>query len=410
MTSDTLSTELQLPAGVSLNSQAAALIETPGSRPLVLHTRVVSGTGGGPEKTILNSPRFLDDLGYDSLCIYFRDPADDGFESIAARAKDANAPLVAIDDFGATDRGIVRRVSELLSLIGDRPLIWHGHDYKSNLVGIWMRRTHRLRMMTTVHGWVLKTWKTPLYYAIDRWCLRRCDRVICVSTDLLESCKRMGVKSESLLLVDNAIDLSQTRRSQSIAQAKRELGWRESRLLVGAVGRLSPEKGFDLLIDAVAQQIRAGIDVGLIIVGEGPARGDLEQQIADLDLRDWIQLAGFVPSPAMHYQAMDLYALSSLREGLPNVLLEAMAYEVPVVSTRVAGVPRLIDGQTNGRLVACGDLVALSAAIGDLLRQPELRMQLGQAARATVEQRFCFAKRMQTMATIYDRLLQPSSV
>ncbi|QDS88325.1 2-deoxystreptamine glucosyltransferase [Rosistilla ulvae] len=410
MTNDTLPTDLQLPAGVSLNSRAAALIATPGSWPLVLHTRVVNGTGGGPEKTILHSPRFLNDLGYDCLCVYFRDPADSGFESIEARAQEADAPLVAIDDFGPTDRGILRRAKGLLSLVGNRPLIWHGHDYKSNLVGIWLRRTHRMRIVSTVHGWVLKTWKTPLYYAIDRWSLRRCEAVICVSTDLLETCQGMGVKSKSLMLVDNAIDLMQTRRSQSIAQAKGELGWPESRLLVGAVGRLSPEKGFHLLIDAVAQQIRAGIDVGLSIVGEGPARGELEQQIADLELGDRIHLAGFVADPAMHYQAMDIYALSSLREGLPNVLLEAMAYEVPVVSTRVAGVPRLIDGQTNGRLVDCGDREKLSAAIGELLCQPELRLQLGQAARATVEQRFCFAKRMQMMAAVYDGLQQPVSV
>jgi glycosyltransferase involved in cell wall biosynthesis len=207
------------------------------------------------------------------------------------------------------------------------------------------------------------------------------------------------------VLIENAIDTEQFRRSAPIDVAKQRLDWPPGRFLLGAVGRLSEEKGFDLLIRAVHVLVRQGIDVGLVIAGQGRQREPLERLISDLGLRDRVRLAGFQSDLRPLYEAMDLFVLSSVREGLPNVVLEAMALELPVVATRVAGVPRLIADGENGLLVDIGDQAALVGAIERALVNPQLRARLAAAARQTIEQRYCFAVRMKKIAAIYDELL-----
>jgi glycosyltransferase involved in cell wall biosynthesis len=282
---------------------------------------------------------------------------------------------------------------------------YHGHDYKSNFLGLLLKRFWPMRLVTTAHGWVKHTSRTPLYYHIDQWCLPRYEQVICVSGDLVEACQRAGVSENRCVLLENGIDLAAYRRTQFLSEAKRALGFDPDRPLVGAVGRLSPEKGFDILIDAIAQVRAGGSPVQLVIVGEGDERARLQAKIDAHGLNPHCRLAGFQAEPKPIYEAMDLFALSSLREGLPNVLLEAMALGVPCAATRVAGVPRLIQDGENGRLVESGDQSALAGAIRDLLGDAAERRRLGQAGQATVAERYSFARRMEKLAGIYDQLL-----
>ncbi len=367
-------------SGVTGNERACALLHQESSRPLVLHTRVVSQSGGGPEKTILNSPRYLVDHGYDCVCIYMRDPKDEGFRSIEQRAEAWEAPLLAVDDHGPLDVKLLQRLRALLDCWPERSLIWHGHDYKSNLLGIWFQRLFGLRLVTTVHGWVQKTWKTPLYYTIDRFCLHRYERIICVSLDLFDACLRLRVAKDRVKLIDNAIDPQQYCRKLERSEAKGMLGWPADRLLIGAVGRLSAEKAFEDLIAATEQVIDAGVDTGLVIAGGGSERERLEKRIAASRHAERIRLAGYVSNPEVYFQAMDVFALSSVREGLPNVLLEAMAYEVPVVATRIAGIPRLVEDGENGRLVDPGAIQDMANELRDLLAHEGERKRLGERA------------------------------
>ena len=370
-----------------------------GSEPLVMHVRVVSGTGGGPDKTILNSPRFLRNLGYRCVCVYLRDPRDPGFAVIEERAQSRQAPLEAVDDFGLSDWGIVRRLEKLVEQY--RPLIWHGHDYKSNLLGLMIRRRHRMQMVTTVHGWVQRTWKTPLYYFVDRQCLRRYDKIVCVSNDLFRDCKRLGVSQRDLSVIDNAIALDDYELDLSKEEAKREIGIDPVSQLVVGVGRLSNEKGFDLLIQAVSDLIDSGLNVSLTIAGDGAERERLQGLIDRSGHQDKIRLLGFVADPRTVYRAADLYALSSRREGLPNVVLEAMAMQVPVLATSVAGMPSLITEDVNGRMIEPDNLDALRTSLKGLLNDHVARRRIGTAGRSTVEDHYNFKTRMRKMVDVY---------
>jgi glycosyltransferase involved in cell wall biosynthesis len=371
--------------------------------PVVFDTRVVTGAGGGPEKTILNSPRFLEPLGYRMLCGYLHPPGDPGYEVIRRKAGQARAPLVSIPDRGFWDWRVVRQL--LRACREHKVAVWHGHDYKTNALGLLLARFHRMRLVTTAHGWVQQTSRTPLYYRVDRWCLPRYERVICVSTDLYEACAAAGVPERKLVLLDNGIDATDYARRRTVAEAKAALGFPAESQLIGAVGRLSGEKAFDVLIRAVHALRGRGRDVRLVIVGEGGDRPALEQLIAQSGLTDRVTLAGWQADVRGYFEAMDVFALSSLREGLPNVLLEAMALEVPVVATRVNGVPRLVRHGANGLLVEAGDPAPLAAALDHLLADADLQTAFRAAGRETVEGRFSFEARMRKLSQLYDELL-----
>jgi glycosyltransferase involved in cell wall biosynthesis len=371
--------------------------------PMVLHVRTITGSGGGPDKTILNSPRFLKQLGYRSICAFLHPPRDDGFEAIRQRATAWHAPIAEIDDRGPIDW---RVVPALLNLCREHKVeIWHAHDYKSNLLGLLLRRRHPMRLVTTVHGWVEFTLRTRAYYLVDRWSLPRYEKVICVSEDLLQKARSCGAREHCSVLVENAIDTLQYQRTHPATVAKQRLNWPAARYLVGAAGRLSPEKAFDTLIRAIQVLVKEGTDVGLVIAGDGPERVALESLIKQCGLEERVQLAGFQSDLRPFYEAMDLFVLSSLREGLPNVLLEAMAMEVPVVATQIAGIPRVITDGENGLLVPAGSVAALADALRRSLTSTELRSSLAAAATRTITKRYSFAVRMRKIVALYDELL-----
>lgn len=371
-------------------------------RPFVLHTRVVTGTGGGPEKTILTSPRYLRTYGLDCACLFMRPPGDPGFATLQHKALTAGAEIIGVDDGGPLDWRVIR---DCIRICRERNVtIWHAHDYKSNAIGLLVRLFHRMHLVTTAHGWVRFTSRTPLYYTIDRLCMKRYQQVICVSHDLHERCRELRIRPHRLHQIDNAIVLDDYSTAAPTLQDKARFGFDSQRLLIGAVGRLSEEKGFHHLINAVNRLIQDGHPIGLIIAGEGHLRDALQQQINNLELQHHVRLAGFLPDPRHLYRAVDVFALSSLREGLPNVVLEAMASRRAVVATSCNGIPNLVRHERNGLIVPVDDEAALHNGLLKLLLSDSLRDQLAAEARNTIEQRFCFERRMQKVVSVYRQL------
>lgn len=366
-------------------------------RPVILHARGIVGAGGGPEKTIANSPRFLSAGGYDCLCAYMHPPNDPGFSSFKLRAERAGAPILPVTDSGPFDLSLVRT---LIHLCREHHVdVWHAHDYKTDVLGLIIRRFWPMKLVTTVHGWVQVTRRTRIYYAIDRRVLRFYDHVIAVSDDLRDECARFGVNSDRLTLVPNGIDTDRYRPGGGPKMRK------ASTLTIGAVGRLAPEKGFDVLIKSVAKLVGQGCQLKLKIAGEGSEGAALHELCSTLGLHKHVDFMGQVEDMQSFYSMLDIFALSSFREGLPNVVLEAMAMGVPVVSTTVAGIPQLIEDQKTGALVQAGSVDELAEAIRHLTASAETRRLLARNARGVVVRDFDFGARMQKVMRIYDRLL-----
>lgn len=371
---------------------------------VILETRVVTGKGGGPEKTILNTPRYMNSFGFRTLCAYMYPPGDEGFKLLQQRADFLNCPLFGVEDRGVFDWNVVRQLLQICRK--NQVTFWHGHDYKSNFLGLYLRRYYPMKLITTVHGWVHHTWKTPIYYALDRWCLKHYDHVICVSRDLYERCLDMKISEEQCSLVYNGIDMNQYRRTMSCENAKKRLGFPKQRFIIGAAGRLSPEKNFAGLIRVTAKLIKEGLPLSLYIAGEGELHESLQKLIFSLKMHGEIHLLGFCNNIMEFYQGLDLFILNSLREGLPNVVLEAMALEVPVISTRVAGMPDLITNGYDGVLVSPGNDNELEEVLRNLYRETEYREMLGLNGNYTIDQRFQFSDRMKKIRNIYQKILE----
>jgi glycosyltransferase involved in cell wall biosynthesis len=365
----------------------------------------VTGRGGGPEKTILNSPRYIGD-GYEMRLGYLR-PRNDPDYDLPERAAAAGVTLVDIPESGAADLGAVRRVSREIREF--QPHLIHAHDYKTNLLSVLLGKWHRVPAVTTVHGYVTRTAKLNRYYAIDRWSLKRMQHVIAVSEDIFAQVRRMGVRADRCSLIHNAIDSDTFRPRQAKHDAKERLMLPSDRLVVGAVGRLSAEKGFDILIRAADRLLDEGVPLQLLIVGEGPARTELERQISKCRHSEQIRLLGHCRDVMTIYEAMDAFVLSSLREGLPNALLEAMAMQTPVVATRIAGVPRVIADGESGLLVPPGNEQTLVDAMRRLLTDERLRERMGAAGRKRMVEQFSFRRRMDNIRAIYDEVLDGSA-
>jgi glycosyltransferase involved in cell wall biosynthesis len=151
--------------------------------------------------------------------------------------------------------------------------------------------------------------------------------------------------------------------------------------------------------------LTGGLDVAVLIAGEGTEKTSLEALASELGMRDCVHLLGYCADTRRAYAAMDVFALSSLREGLPNVLLEAMSMELPVIATRIAGVPRLVRDDENGLLVEPGSIDSLAQSLTRIVTEDELRQRLRRSGRHTVETRYSFAKRIEKIRMIYDELL-----
>lgn len=388
------------------SSDPAGWPPAPAGKDVVLHTRVVTETGGGPDKTILLSSQYLADSPYWLAAAYMHPPDDKGYDAVRKRAADFRCPLISIPDRGATDISVLRQMLKICRHY--KVAVWHGHDYKSNLIGLMLRPFWKMKLVTTLHGWVKHTSRTPLYYKIDRMCLPWYEHVMAVSDDLYEEARQIGLPESKLTLIQNGVDEKTFRRRMAPADSplRREFNTPPGRLVIGGVGRLSPEKAFDNLIKATADQIRNGLDVELWIVGDGDHKPELQKMVQEMGLTDRVKLLGFRSDTPEIYQALDLFVLSSLREGLPNVVLEAMATSVAVVSTRVAGVPKLIEDGVSGLLVPVGEVEPLSVAMGRVLADANLRQQLAQGARKTIEREFSFSQRMAKERAVYDRLFK----
>jgi glycosyltransferase involved in cell wall biosynthesis len=152
------------------------------------------------------------------------------------------------------------------------------------------------------------------------------------------------------------------------------------------VGRLLHGKGLSLLFEAITRLRHNGLDVTASIVGDGPARPELEAAVGTLGLATYVRFHGSVAQDALlaQYAQADLFCLPSFAEGIPVVAMEAMAMELPVVTTRIMGIPELVDDGVDGLLVPPGRVDALAAALERLVRSPDERRRIGQAARQKV--------------------------
>jgi glycosyltransferase involved in cell wall biosynthesis len=176
-------------------------------------------------------------------------------------------------------------------------------------------------------------------------------------------------------------------------------------MTIGTIGRLLPLKGIVHLLRAISTVRGEFPDVRLEIVGDGPQRSDLQQQIIELGLKDTVSLLGWLPEVNSAMANWHIFVQPSLEEGLPVALLEAMAAGLPVIASAVGGIPEIVEDGVTGRLVAPGDPVALAQSLREMLLNVELRQRLGRAARLRIRRHFSSEAMVRQISEVYDELL-----
>ncbi len=170
--------------------------------------------------------------------------------------------------------------------------------------------------------------------------------------------------------------------------------------LIGAVGRLAPEKGYGILLEALV--LLPGCR--LVLVGEGPERATLEERVGELGLTERVVLAGWVDPPWTAHWALDVLAVPSFTEGFPLVIVEAMLAGTPVVASRVGGIPEIVVDEETGLLVPPGDARALATALGRLVGDPELRAAIAARSREFAAQNFTSSAMAAKFEALYREL------
>ena len=209
-----------------------------------------------------------------------------------------------------------------------------------------------------------------------------------------------GTPAEKLRVVYHGLDLERFQRRARPANATP---------VILSVGRLVEQKGYEDLLYVCADLVRRGQAFTCAIIGDGPLRGRLERLVDELDLRGVVRLPGRLVGDGVldWYTRADVFALFCIeasdgdRDGIPNTMIEAMAMELPVVSTRYSGVPELVVDGTTGLLAECGDRRALADALARLLARPELRATMGRAGRERVMRDFATAACIANLECIF---------
>jgi glycosyltransferase involved in cell wall biosynthesis len=359
---------------------------------------------GGPERQMLGLARSLPP-DYQTTIVSFREGGRCGdFLRIASgQGIDSQALQHDTPQLRAAAR-------ELVGLLRDRGagvLLCHG--YKANLVGRIAARRAAIPVVAVSRGWTGENFKVRTYERLDRWHLRFMDHVVAVSEGQAAKVRRAGVPEERVSVIRNSAR-ADAFSAPDPAFRHRLLnlfpnGGGVSRVVLSA-GRLSPEKGFDLLVEAAARVLADDPAAGFVLFGEGPERARLARRVRELGIGDRFRMPGFTRELDRLLPWADLLVQSSHTEGLPNVVLEAGAAGVPAVATAVGGTAEAVaDGET-GLLVPPGDSTALALAIAALLDDAAVRRRMGAAAKSRMRKLFSF----ESQAAGYVRLfkaLQP---
>ena len=279
------------------------------------------------------------------------------------------------------------------------------HGYKENVLGFFLKRICKKPWIGFAHGYTNENIKVRLYNKLDSFALRAPNIVVTVSSPLKRFLVDSGISETKIRIIYNAIDEDELKTNLSAEEVRNRFGIRNEDKLIGLIGILSPEKGQAVFLQAFKKVVEKEPFTKAIIIGDGQEMERLMNFCSDNGLRDRVIFAGHQNNIANFYQIMDIVVLPSFSEGLPNVVLEAMAFKIPVIATSVGGVPEVIMGGLNGTLVPPGDPKAMAEKIIRLLANENGRQTMGESGYRSLYPKFSPEHRARQILTLYEELL-----
>lgn len=372
----------------------------------VLHLRS-SGGFYGAEQVILNLARELNRLGCTNHVVCLNNTYNPHLELIEV-ATHAGVSAFAIDCRGLFDRVTIGRIREIVRTMNID--VVHCHDYKTRFFGLCALRGSRARKIATNHLWPKASLKGRLYETLDGLLLNGFDKVVAVSALIEDECRPFMLNERKLACIPNGIDPTPfvlQNREERRRGTRDELGLDANDLVIGNIARLSVEKDQATLLRAVKRLIDGSQtrSIKMVVVGDGPEDRNLAELAAGLGIGDRCLFTGVRTDIPEILNCIDVYVQSSRREGLPMIILEAMAAAAAIVSTKAGAIPTVISDREEGRLVEIGDTEGMARVLEEVLSDAGERRRLGQRARHAVETRFS----ARAMASQYLSVYKPAS-
>ncbi len=378
----------------------------------VLDFRGTYKSGGGPDKTILNSAARHDKNKVWILVCYLRQPSDAEFQ-ISEWAARLEINYVDFIDRTLLDWSCLLKIKKLI--LDNKITLVHTHDDKTLLYGCLVKLLiPSIRIMHTCHSHPeykrcdfpkkLQYFQFLLRKRLGVFLMQRHNKpILTVSQNTRQRLINSGVKAKSVAVLHNGIDTDYWSRAGSTPILREELGLQSGQLLIGTVARITYDKDLPTFYKVAGSICQKYPDTRFVIVGDGYG-AELPQarnQVTDLGLDKYIHFAGHRSDLKNIYASLDLFLMTSITEGLPNTVLEAMAMEVPVISTGVGGVPEIVLHGQTGLLCPVGDTNALGSAIAELIQNEPKRRQFGREARKHILQHFDFSHRIKRLEDYY---------
>ncbi len=308
-----------------------------------------------------------------------------------------------IQERGPYDPWILKRALEIARSVGAG--VVQSHSYKPHLIAMFLRLARRIPWVGHHHGWTAENTKVKVFHRIDTMSLPRADRVVAVSESARTLVRTEGVRADRVVLIPNAVDLEDLQTENTAASARTHLGLPEGRMFACTVGRLSHEKGQDVLLRAVGILKARLPALMVLLVGDGPDRDALTALARELGIADTVRFLGHQKDVATVYRASDFMVMPSRSEAMPNVLLESMSLGLPVVATRVGGVPEVAQDGTDAWIVPPDAPDAMAEAMHQCATDTVERSRRAQRARAVVTAQHDPRRRARRYVDMYEAIL-----
>lgn len=303
-------------------------------------------------------------------------------------------------DFNAI--GSIHRIVEEEGVV-----VIHSHGYKASLYALILHILYRIPYIITCHLWTGETLRYHLYIVMERFAMRFAHQVVAVSHPIADDIRRWRMNRRNVVVINNGIDVDRYAgqiEGNDPVRFRKELGVGKETRLIGTIGRLAEQKAQQYFLEMARKILEVQGDVAFIIVGEGPRREYLEKMAMRLGLGNHVHFLGFRSDAVQILRMLDVFVLSSIDEGLPIVILEAMSVGTPIVSSDVGDIPRVIESGRNGILCPKGDVLAMTQAVLQLLRDLEYAEVLRNNARITVHDTFSLATMTRRYYEIYSSI------
>ena len=354
---------------------------------------------GGTEGQVLEIAARLDRRRFEvSVC------ALKGADVLAHELRARGVRVITLDGKGAWDARVLYRLARVIR--AERPDVIHAFLFWANCLSRVLGRLLRVPVR-------ISSYRDILLWA--RWGYRVCDRVTAgwaqAATCCSEAVRRLalaevGGDARTYVTIHNGVDVARFGSSRTVTRA--DVGLRDGVPVIGTVGRLiEPEKGIAVLLQGVARLAGppAPLACQLLIVGDGPARGQLQELVERLGISSRVVFAGMRRDIADVLPLVDVFVMPSLSEGFGIAIVEAMAAGLPVVASDVGGIPEIVQHGETGLLVPPGDPAALAAALHELVTRPDRARALGACGRQRARERFSIESAVKRHEDLYAELM-----